>query len=106
MIKRKASTRPALAYDVHYAVGRPARTTAGLVPVATSGTRSIREECARHASISGLRLSAYLVAAGRRIRIGMSSDELAPVRKLCSAIVIRRFVVAYLQNLIPLRVKS
>jgi hypothetical protein len=35
----------------------------------------------------------------------MSSDELAPVRKLCSAIVIRRFVVA-LQNLIPLRVKS
>jgi hypothetical protein len=26
LIKVKASTRPALAYDVHYGVGRPART--------------------------------------------------------------------------------
>ena len=58
------------------AVGRPARTTAGLVPVATSGTRSIREECARRASTTGLRHSAFIVPAGRHIPIGMRSHEI------------------------------
>ena len=74
LIKRKASTRPALAYDVHCAVGRPARTTAGLVAAAISGTRSILEECAPHVSTSGLRHSAFLVPAGRHIPTGMRTD--------------------------------
>jgi hypothetical protein len=74
LIKRKASTRPALAYDVHYAVGHPARTIAGLVPAATSGTRSIQEECALPACTSGLRLSAFLAPGGRRIRIGIRPE--------------------------------
>jgi hypothetical protein len=46
-IKKKTSARPALAFDAHSAVGRPARTTAGFVPAAMSGIRSIQEECAR-----------------------------------------------------------
>src|SRR5450759_4451748 len=54
----------------------PARTTAGLVPVATSGTRSIREECARRASTTGLRHSAFmypLVATFRLVCAAMKS---------------------------------
>jgi hypothetical protein len=54
--------------------GRPARA-AGLVPAATSGTRSTWADCVPPASINGLRLSAYLVAAGRRIRSGIRSHE-------------------------------
>jgi hypothetical protein len=84
LIKRKASTRPALAYDVHYAVGRPARTTAGLVAAAISGTRSIREECARRASTTGLRHSAFLVPAGRHIPTGMRSHEIQSHCVSCS----------------------
>ena len=70
MIKKKASTRPVLAYDVQYAAGRPARMTTGLALVATSGTRSIREECVPHASISGPQHSVFLVPAGRHTPIG------------------------------------
>ena len=44
LIKRKASIRPAHAFDVHSVVGRPTRTIAGLVPAATSGIRLIGEE--------------------------------------------------------------
>jgi hypothetical protein len=39
-----------------------------------NGTHSILEASAPPASTSGLRLSAYLVAAGRRIRIGTRSN--------------------------------
>src|ERR1700732_2555351 len=59
---------------IHF--GRPARTTAGLVPAATHGTRSKREECAPPASTSGPQPSAFFVPAGRRIPIGMRSYEL------------------------------
>jgi hypothetical protein len=72
--KRRASTRPALAYVVHYAVDGPARTTAGPVPAAMSGTRSTREECTQHAPTSGPRHSASPVPAGRRSPTGMHSD--------------------------------
>jgi hypothetical protein len=47
------------------AVGRPAKKTDGLVTADTSGTRSIPEASAQPACISGLRLSAYRVAAGQ-----------------------------------------
>ena len=73
-MRRRASTRPALAYDAHYAVGRPARTTAGPVPAAMSGTRSTREDCAQHASTSGIQPSVSLVPAGRHIPTGMHSE--------------------------------
>jgi hypothetical protein len=47
----------------------------GLVIAAISGTRSTREEYVRRASSPGLRLSAFLVAAGRHTRIGTRDDE-------------------------------
>ena len=53
----------------------PARKTCGLAPADMNGTRSIREECAPPASISGLKPSASLAVAGRRIRIGMLIDR-------------------------------
>jgi hypothetical protein len=74
-LKRRAATPPALAFDVHSAVGRPARTTAGLVPAAMSGIRSIREAYAQRASTSGLQPNVSLAPAGRRIRTGMRSDS-------------------------------
>jgi len=52
LIKRRASTRPALASNVRFAVGRPA--TIGVVHAGICGTRSTREEFARRASTSGL----------------------------------------------------
>ena len=75
LIKRKASTRPAHAFDAHSVVGRPAKTTAGLVAVAMSGIRSTREECARRVSTSGLQHSVSLAAAGRHTPIGIRSHE-------------------------------
>jgi len=74
LIKREASTLPALASDARSVVGRPARTTAGLVAAAISGTLLIREECARHASAIGPQHSVSLVPAGRHIPIGMCTD--------------------------------
>ena len=53
----------------------PRKETAGLAPAATSGIRSIREECVQRAFISGLRPSASRAVGGRRIRIGMRSDR-------------------------------
>ena len=75
-IKKKASARPALAFDVRSAVGRPARTTAGLVAAAMSGIRSIREGYARRASTTGLQRNACLARAGRHIPTGMRTDFL------------------------------
>jgi hypothetical protein len=65
-IKRKASTPPALAYDVRSAVGRRARKTAGLVAAGIHGTRSKQEECAPLVSTSGLPRSVSRVPASRR----------------------------------------
>jgi hypothetical protein len=72
--KRKVSTPLALAFDARSVAGRPARMTVGSAPAAMNGTRLIREECAPPASTSGLRLSAFLVAAGRRTQNGMCSN--------------------------------
>jgi hypothetical protein len=74
--KKRASIRPAPAFAVPSAAGRPARMIAGLVPAAMNGTPSTQEECAPPASTSGRRLSAFLVAGGRRIPIGMQSDKI------------------------------
>jgi hypothetical protein len=54
------------------AAGRPGKRTSGSAPAATSGTPLTREASALPAFISGLRLSAFLAADGRRIRIGMN----------------------------------
>jgi len=70
LIKRKASTPPALAYDAHYAVRRRARKTDGLVTAGTFGTHLTRAECAPLVFTSGLRHSASRAPSGRRIRIG------------------------------------
>src|SRR6266446_10432483 len=55
--------------------GRPARTTAGLIPAATCGTRSIPEECARRASTTGPQPNVFRVPAGRSISIGIGNDS-------------------------------
>ena len=52
------------------ATGRLDRTTSGLVPVATNGTRLTLGEFALPAFINGPRLSACPVADGRRIPTG------------------------------------
>ena len=72
LIGSRAST--ALAFDVHSVVGRPAKTTAGLVAAAKSGIRSTREECAPRVFTSGLRRSAFHVPVGRRILISVLSS--------------------------------
>jgi hypothetical protein len=82
LTKRRASTRPALAYDVHYAVGRPARTTAGLARAAMSGTRSTQEESARRASTRGLQPNISLAPAGRRTPTGIRPDTLGACVKI------------------------
>lgn len=61
-------------FDVRSAVGRHARTTAGLAPAGISGTRSTREECVRRASTSGLLRSVSLVSGGRRTPIGIRTE--------------------------------
>ena len=70
-IKRNGTIHPNLAFDVHSVVGRPARTTTGLVPAAMSGIRLTREEYAPSVFTGGLQHSVSLVAAGRRTPIGM-----------------------------------
>jgi hypothetical protein len=40
-----------------------------------NGALSIREACVQHASSVGLRPNAFHAAAGRRIRIGMRTDD-------------------------------
>jgi hypothetical protein len=85
LIRRNASTHPALAFDVHSVLGRPAKRTAGLVVAVTHGTRSIREECARYASTTGLRRSVSRVPAGRHIPIGIRTDKFRPsLSAICS----------------------
>src|ERR1700688_2762200 len=68
--KRRAGSHLVRASAVRSAAGRPAKKTDGLVAAETNGTLSIPGASALPASISGLRLSAFLVAGGRRTRIG------------------------------------
>jgi hypothetical protein len=51
------------------------QASAGSAPAGMSGTPSTREACARRACTSGLKPSACLVVAGRRIQNGMCSDS-------------------------------
>jgi hypothetical protein len=74
-LKRKAPTTLAAAFDARFAVGRPAKTTAGLALAAMNGTRLIPEECARRAFINGLRRSALRAMSGRRIPIGTRNKD-------------------------------
>lgn len=57
------------------AVGRLVSKTNGFARVATSGTRSTREEYALPACISGLKRSASLAVDGRRIPTGMRTEQ-------------------------------
>jgi hypothetical protein len=59
---------------VRCVVGRPARTTAGLVAAGMSGIRSTQEESARRASTSGLQPSVSPAPGGRRTPIGTRTD--------------------------------
>jgi hypothetical protein len=61
--------------DAPSAAGRRVRKTAGAANAGTFGTRSIREACAQLAFTSGLKRSAFRVAAGHRIRSGMRLRE-------------------------------
>ena|SRR6266566_1106686 len=74
-IKRRALTRQALSFDARFAVGRQARTTAGLVLAATPGTRSTQGECAPPACTVGLQHSVCRVLVGLHIPTGMRSHE-------------------------------
>src|SRR5437870_3593193 len=66
LTKRRASTRPALASDVHSVLGRPARRTAGLV------AESVRPPV----FTTGLQHSVSRVPAGRRTPTGIRSHEI------------------------------
>jgi hypothetical protein len=69
--KRKPLPPPAPASGARSVVGRPARTTSGLAPAATSGIRSTQEECVPPVFTSGLQHSVSRVPGGRRISIGI-----------------------------------
>ena len=75
LMRTRASTPPAHASGAHSAAGRPSRMTSGLVAAGTSGTRSIRVECALPAFISGLKPNASRAVEGRHIRSGMGSES-------------------------------
>jgi hypothetical protein len=66
-----------LAFVARFVAGRPAKRTNGSAPAGMTGTRSTQEASAPHAFTSGLKLSAFLAADGRPIRIGMRSNEAA-----------------------------
>jgi len=73
-IKRKVLGHPSLVSAARFAVGLPTSKTFGRVTVGTHGARSIREACARHACINGLRHSASDADSGHYILIGMYID--------------------------------
>jgi len=73
-MKARAAIHPALASGALCAAGCRTKKIIGLVPADTSGTRSTPEECAPPACTSGIRLSVYLAAVGRRTPSGMRSD--------------------------------
>jgi hypothetical protein len=69
-------TRPVRASAARSAAGHPARKTAGSASAVILGTPSTREARALPAFASGLKLTAPLAAAGRRIRCGMRSEKM------------------------------
>jgi len=77
MKRRNPELRSRRASAARSAAGRPARKINGFAPVATSGTHSTREAFAQLAFTSGLKRSAFRVAAGHRIRSGMPNDDVA-----------------------------
>src|SRR5262249_33547663 len=72
--KVKVMIPPAHVFGARSAAGRPAKKTTGRALAATNGTRLIQVESAPAAFISGLKLNAFLVAAGRHTRSGTRSD--------------------------------
>jgi hypothetical protein len=76
LTRSRAASHLGLAFDVRFAVGRPARTTYGRAGAATHGTASIPEECAPPVFTSGFQRSACRAAAGRRILIGIRIEVL------------------------------
>jgi hypothetical protein len=72
LIRRKLSNPPVPASGAPSAAGRPTRTTYGPVTAGISGTRSTREECARHASTSGTSTHAYRAASGSQKTVAMA----------------------------------
>jgi hypothetical protein len=72
--KRRAGSHLVLASAARSVAGPPAKKTDGFAPAGMNGTHSILEASVPPASTSGLRLSAYLVAAGRRIQIGTRTN--------------------------------
>jgi len=72
---RSPASRSRRASDARSAAGRPAKTTSGSALVGTSGTPLTPEACAQLAFTSGLKRSAFRVAAGHRIRSGMRMRE-------------------------------
>ena len=77
---RKNGTHLVRASVVRSVAGLHAKKISGRVPAVMNGTLSIQPESAPHASISGLKLSAYRVVAGRRIRSGIDRSVGATVR--------------------------
>ena len=72
--KRKISARPAPAFGVRSAVGRPAKAMSGHAPAGMNGTRSTQEEYVPPAFTNRLQVSASRAVDGRRTPIGMRSD--------------------------------
>ena len=69
----KSLSPPIRASAARTAAGRIANKTNG--PAGKSGTRSIREAFAQHASVNGLRPSAFHAVDGRRTRSGTCLRE-------------------------------
>lgn len=71
----KSLSPPIRASAARTAAGRIANKTNGPAPAGKSGTRSIREAFAQHASVNGLRPSAFHAVDGRRTRSGTCLRE-------------------------------
>ena len=75
--EKKPTTSEPRASAVFSAAGRPATKSSGSALADSNGTRSIPEKCARRASTSGNRPSAFRAPGGRPIRIGTSHDQIS-----------------------------
>ena len=75
MTLSETASRPAHASAAHFAAGRPERKIFGLVVADTYGTRLTPVEFARHVCISGQKLNAFPVDAGRRTLPGTREHE-------------------------------
>ena len=68
-------THPARGSGARFAVGRAARKISGPAHADTVGTHSTPEASAQRACINGLKRSASLAPDGRRIPIGMRTEQ-------------------------------